>query len=231
MNGTYPGGKNGAGVWQWLINHMPPHRVYIEPFAGAAAVLRHKLPALSSIALDIDAAAVETLSALPLPNLRVIHGDALTFLRSYPFTGEELVYCDPPYLFGTRASGRRGLYRHEFGEVEEHRALCARLQELPCAVMVSGYHSAEYDEWLRGWRRDRFRTTTRGGRTAWEYVWLNFPEPLELHDYRYLGQGYRERERIKRKKTRWARRWAEMPAQERYAILSALHELYGGGRG
>jgi DNA adenine methylase len=30
----YPGGKSGAGVYQTIINLMPPHTVYIEPFLG-----------------------------------------------------------------------------------------------------------------------------------------------------------------------------------------------------
>jgi len=36
----YPGGKSGAGVYQTIINRMPPHRVYIEPFLGGAAIMR-----------------------------------------------------------------------------------------------------------------------------------------------------------------------------------------------
>jgi hypothetical protein len=28
----YPGGKGGDGVFQTIINRMPPHRVYAEPF-------------------------------------------------------------------------------------------------------------------------------------------------------------------------------------------------------
>ena len=39
---TYPGGKNGAGIYQRIINHMPPHKTYIEAFLGSGAVLRNK---------------------------------------------------------------------------------------------------------------------------------------------------------------------------------------------
>ena len=49
---TYPGGKNGAGIYQRIINHMPPHRVYIEPFLGSGAVMRHKRPAERNIGID-----------------------------------------------------------------------------------------------------------------------------------------------------------------------------------
>jgi site-specific DNA-adenine methylase len=33
----------------------------------------------------------------------VICGEAFEFLASYPFTGRELVYCDPPSLHETRS--------------------------------------------------------------------------------------------------------------------------------
>jgi DNA adenine methylase len=41
----YDGGKGAMGVAQWIINQIPPHRVYIEPFLGGGAVLRLKKPA------------------------------------------------------------------------------------------------------------------------------------------------------------------------------------------
>jgi DNA adenine methylase len=55
---SYPGGKSGAGVYQTIINHMPPHRVYIEPFLGGAAIMRNKRPASLNIGIDRDPAAV-----------------------------------------------------------------------------------------------------------------------------------------------------------------------------
>ena len=39
---TYPGGKNGAGVYQAIICQIPPHQVYVEPFLGSGAVMRLK---------------------------------------------------------------------------------------------------------------------------------------------------------------------------------------------
>jgi len=54
---------------------------------------------------------------------------------------------------------------------------------------------------------------------------MNFPEPLELHDYHYLGEDFRERERIKRKKLRWKNRLINMNALEKHAIMAAIAEL------
>lgn len=50
----YPGGKNGSGVYQTIINRMPPHDVYIEPFLGGGAILRLKRKARLSIGVDLD---------------------------------------------------------------------------------------------------------------------------------------------------------------------------------
>jgi len=51
---AYPGGKAGAGVSQRIINLMPPHDVYIEPFLGDAAVMRAKRPARLNVGCDLD---------------------------------------------------------------------------------------------------------------------------------------------------------------------------------
>lgn len=234
-NMTYPGGKNGAGVYQALINLMPPHDTYIEPFLGSGAIMRLKRPARSSIGIDADADVITAFSdeEIRIPNLELVHGDAIAWLEtqlSYNvpghFTPRTLIYLDPPYLRHVRAS-QAAIYRHEFTD-SQHLELLALLKRLPCMVMVSGYWSTMYAEHLKTWRTHHFPARTRGGSTATEYVWLNFPLPLELHDYRYLGANFRERERIKRKKLRWRTRLERMPALERYALLDVLADLRSG---
>jgi len=54
---------------------------------------------------------------------------------------------------------------------------------------------------------------------------MNFAEPLELHDYQYLGENFRERERIKRKTNRWRNRLETMDTLERHAIMNAISQL------
>lgn len=223
---SYPGGKNGAGVYQRLINMMPPHRTYVEPFLGGGAVMRAKRPAArASLGIDADRAPIEAARFWDVPGLELIQGDALEQLRFRRWDPHTLVYADPPYLFSTRAGGDRPIYAREFGTEGEHVALLKLLASLPCMVMVSGYPSDLYGVMLDGWRVETFQAMTRGGSMATEAVWCNFPPPAELHDYRYLGTGYRERERIKRKKARWRARLEGMPLQERYAVLSVLEDL------
>ncbi len=221
---SYPGGK--GHVYQKIINLIPPHRVYIETHVGGGAVLRNKRPARLNIAIDIDPDVIKFWSnhAIGDDNGRwqFVNGDAVTLLRAYEFQGDEFVYADPPYLMETRKQ-QRPLYRFEYTRAD-HVALLGLLAALPCKVMISGYWSQLYADALAGWHTVNFETRTRGGSWATEYVWMNYPQPTRLHDYRYLGDNYRQRERIKRKKQRWAAKWAKLDILERQAILSALED-------
>jgi hypothetical protein len=150
--------------------------------------------------------------------------DGLAFLRSYPFCGGEVVYVDPPYLSTTRRSGR--VYRYEFTE-SQHRELLEVLVRIPCQVMISGYWSRMYAETLQGWRSIQYEAMTRGGFTATEWLWMNFPEPSELHEYTYLGEDFRARERLKRLTERWVQRLGRMPCVQRRALQKALAQVEG----
>lgn len=222
----YPGGKSGSGVYQTIINQMPPHRVYIEAFLGGGAIMRLKKPAISSIGIDADAAVISGWSQ-KIQGLTLINADAISWLSAgttrFVDAPDTLIYIDPPYLMDTRSS-RRPIYRHEM-DYQQHVDLLDAVKKMHCMVMISGYFSELYQEILFGWRYITYQAQTRSGRTATEYLWMNFPEPVELHDYRYLGENFRERERIKRKKTRWTKRLESMDSLERYAILSAIETL------
>ena len=224
---SYPGGKSGAGVYQRIINLIPPHRVYIEAFAGGGAILRHKRPAACSIAVDADARALTDLESLVLSMYpcTFINGDAISFLREYAWRGDEFLYCDPPYLMSTRRSGR--LYQHEMTD-EQHRDLLSVILTIPAAVMISGYPSELYDRQLCGWSIDKYKARTRGGTMADERLWMNYRPPALLHDDQYLGRNFRERERIKRKRGRWTNRFRQLPIQERGAIFRDLAEVVRG---
>jgi len=224
---TYAGGKAGSGVYQQIINQIPPHEVYIEPFLGGGAVLLNKRPAAASIAIDCDGDVVVGWASYiaRAHGVTVICGDAISFLQSYDWKGGEFVYCDPPYLFDVRSSKRR-IYTHEFGDVGQHEQLLEVLKSLPCMVAVSGYWSSLYESVLTGWRSISFNAKTRAG-VAREWLWMNYPEPVELHDYSYLGQNFREREKITRQKRRWRARLLKMSPLQRYALLSSIAELDG----
>lgn len=254
---NYPGGKNQAGTYQQIINLIPPHSTYIETHLGSGAIVRAKRPAGRNILIDLDPGVIaafgdayrypppETTMGAPIvangdvgriarsndtgSHYELINADALAWLRAYPFRGDEFIYSDPPYLLGTRRQPRR-IYRCELSEAD-HVALLACLLSLPCKVMISGYWSELYAGMLTGWHTVNFQAITRGGSMATEWLWMNYPRPVRLHEYTYLGDGFRERERIKRKAARWAARLRGMSPLERQAILAALEDLEESPRG
>ena len=151
-------------------------------------------------------------------------GDGTAFLRNYPFHGGELVYADPPYLHATRRE--HCLYRYEMTD-QQHEMLLRILLRLPCLVCVSGYWSELYAETLSAWRSCSFQAQTRRG-VVTEWLWCNYPAPTALHDYRYLGKDFRERERIKRMTTRWVKRLQAMPILQRQALQAVLAQVDNG---
>lgn len=226
---TYPGGKEGAGVWQRIVNHMPPHVVYVEMFAGGGAVLRLKEPAEDTLAFDVDEKALAELEATyraQRPDagerVRFLGADSLDWLRkSGGVIGPGvLIYADPPYPLSARRTDRTR-YARDLTD-EEHVEMLERLTATAARVMVSGYRCPIYDAWLSDWTRIDYEAMTRGGVMVPESLWLNFRPPQRLHGYARVGTCYRERERIKRKRKRWLANFAELDDLEREAIFSDL---------
>jgi DNA adenine methylase len=218
----YPGGK--FRCYQKLINLIPPHRVYIETHLGGGAVLRHKAPAELNIGIDRDHRVIEKFSTGFDSSYIFLTEIAEAFLKSYRFRGDEFVYMDPPYWPETRRSPRSP-YRFDYTKAE-HIALLGILKSLPCRVMISGYGNQVYDRELQCWGRYSFGGTSHTGRRQ-EAVWLNF-RPSVVHDNRYLGETFRERQSIQRKRARWVSRFRrEVPALQ-HAILNDLSAAFAG---
>lgn len=209
-------------TFQKLINLMPPHDVYIETHLGGGAVIRNKKPARRNIGLEIDPKVIEMWSEEEKRGLEIIQTDAVNYLKSYKFTGNDLIYCDPPYLRETRRRKRK-FYKFEYS-FEQHVELLEVIKTLPCMVMISGYESDLYKEMLKGWHIHTFQSKTSIG-VATEWLWMNYPPPSQLHDYRFLGDNFRQRERLKKKKENWVSRLKSMPVLERQALLFAIESM------
>lgn len=225
---TFVGGKNGAGTYQRIINLIPPHRVYIEPFVGTGAILRHKRPAGRSVAIDLDPGAIDALADGPacrLPQLELIVGDGVEYLRHSQLCSspDTFVYADPPYVRSSRRDPGRDYYDHEWTDAD-HERFCKILKPLTCRTMVSGYSAEPYASQLVAprWWATTYTATTRGG-PATETLWTNYRTPPHfLHDYRYLGETYPDRWRIHKRQRSWLRMLAAMPPLERRAMLAAV---------
>lgn len=217
----YPGGKGGAGVYQTIINLMPAHEIYIEPFIGGGNIYERKKPALASIVIDADATVIAHWKKHATASTTVIHGDAVPELAKMKWTGKELIYCDPPYVMASR-SGRK-IYQHEMTD-QQHRDLIALLLTIPAAIVISGYANEIYDTALKNWHRVEFQAMTRGG-VRTEVLWMNYTPPAVPSELTYIGDNYRERQRIKRKTQRWAEKLRKLPPAEQAAIMEVLQLL------
>jgi DNA adenine methylase len=230
--GSYPGGKAGAGIYQRIINQFPPHDTYTEAFAGHAAVLRHKKPAGSNVAIDVDSICLQELASLnpaPPSGTEYICGCAVAILSASgrAWSKRDLIYLDPPYPFESRAGAGRQIYRHEFGTIEQHHELLRILSSLPATIAISSYPNTLYDQALQGWRKIEYRANTRGNNAQIEVLWLNYPEPVELHEYTYLGDNKRQREVLRRRIRRWQLRLARMTPLDRLAMVAAISDYRG----
>lgn len=224
----YPGGKGKC--FQQLINLMPPHRVYVESHLGGGAVMSKKLPAERSIGIDIDRRVIERWQAQePDAGYEFVCADAVSFLLQLNLQGDELVYADPPYLLSTRRKAR--LYRHEYTD-DDHERLLDTLTNLRCMVLLSGYDNPLYRRRLGDWHRTTFKANTHVGLRE-EVVWMNFDPPAVLHDGRYLGNTFRERQVAKRRCANLERKVSALDPRERAELLRALNRRFGaemGGR-
>lgn len=221
-----------------LIERIAGYRI-IEVGAGEGLWVKAlRLSGVDIIGIDRSQAAIGLCLDLAQGNsthLTLLHDDALDLLPSMTTMMESvklidqadtLIYADPPYLAETRKGG--DLYQFEMSDTV-HERLLHLLVGLPSMVMISGYRAPLYDKMLAGFHRVDYEAQTRRGPAA-ESLWMNFAPPVALHDYSHLGDDYRERERIRRKKARWAAKIARMDRQERLAIMDVLTSASSGER-
>ena len=88
----YPGGK--GKTYQHLINLMPPHKKYIEPFLGSGIVIKNKLKAKINIGNDINKNCIDNVTGIQ--NAILLNMDAIQLLEEDKLCKDTLIYCDPP---------------------------------------------------------------------------------------------------------------------------------------
>lgn len=215
----YVGSKAASGASQRIVSMLPAHSMFVEAFAGSASVTSLCRPAERTLLIERDPIQAAKLQASMGARAQVVCGDALRVLSASLLSPVAVVYCDPPYMMSVRSSQRR-YYRFDVDD-GWHVGFLEWARALPCRVLISGYWSELYASMLEGWRSVSFGVPTRGGRRI-EWVWANFPEPSEFHDVRFVGRSFTDRQRIKRKASRWVRMLASMPPGERAAVIAAI---------
>lgn len=221
---TYPGGKGASGTYQTIINQIRPHETLIIPFVGNCAILRNICRSANTICYDADPRIINYWNQQQIDRVNFICGDGIQYLEQLadnPPKERTVVYCDPPYPISSR-KGKRKIYKYELTDADHYRILDA-INKLRCDVLISTYPNELYSSQLRPyrWTLKKFESKTRQGK-ATEYLYMNYPEATELHDYSYLGKNFRERERIKNKIKRFTNKLSKIPILERRAIIKSI---------
>ena len=253
------GGK--SYLCQRIVEQLPPHHTYVEPYGGCASVLLNKSPASVEIYNDLDGrisrlfrvlrdhgaelcrllrltsySEVEFMAAADPTNdeIEAVRRDFVRWRQSIGGRGESfsftkhrsrrgmadvvsgylsavdanlpriidrfrrvqilcrpaldvikkwdgpdtLIYCDPPYVHGTRHRGSRNVYAVEMTD-DDHRQLAEVLHGCRSKVVLSGYPSKLYTELYADWRIMTFEmpNNAAGGRKKarkFETLWMNF---------------------------------------------------------
>jgi DNA adenine methylase len=110
----------------------------------------------------------------------ILNYDAIGVIKEQD-GADTLFYLDPPYLGETRTS--KDVYDCEMSR-KEHERLLQTIQSVKGKVLLSGYRSTLYDQYLKDWRRTDFSIDNKaaGGKTKRamvESVWMNYPATLE----------------------------------------------------
>jgi site-specific DNA-adenine methylase len=221
---SYPGGKEGSGTYQNLINNIPPHQAFISGFLGNCAIMRLKKPAKRNIGIEINRKIIKRwVKPKGMLDYEIRRECFVNWIDSHYGTywsncEDAFFFLDPPYL-NTRS---RIKYESKFA-ISAHLHLLERILKFKAMVMLVGYPSKLYERMLGNWSTFTYENWTRGHSKVTEKAWCNYGiPPSELHDYQYLGKDYRDRERIKRKRSRNVRKILSLPELERAALFEEL---------
>lgn len=220
----YPAGKGAPGAWQHIINHIPPCKLFVEVMVGGGAVFKH-LSGCSIAINDIDRSVIDQYDyASCYPEMRIFNEDYQACMERFRFVKDRAVFLfDPPYLLPTRKN-QALLYNYEWQQADHVRFLNA-IQDVPFKVMLTHPYHAMYASALHHFYRVPFTYKVRHGMMN-DLLWMNFPPPTELQDYRYIGKDFTDRQRIQRKIARELAKLKELPPIERNAIIAAINDTY-----
>jgi site-specific DNA-adenine methylase len=218
---NYPGNKSIEGLYQWIINRIPPHKKYYELFAGSAQIARRLPDTAAKVLVDCDPHIAKLLEKELGNEMTVINSYAENWLTMLPLRAckDTFVYMDPPYMIDCIPSGKK-LYRHSMSDID-HEQILAVASKVKYNCMISHPSCEIYNDMLKGWTKEhkivRYHT-----RTAKEWIYYNYPKPQVLHTYKYVGNDCWDRQRIKRKIERLTNKLIELPALERNAVISRV---------
>lgn len=218
-NSSYFGGKAGSGTYQNIINQIPKCDIYCEPFLGGAGIVRNLSLPTKVFLNDLDSGLIDNFNFTAVQSEVSLSSVDYRVIVSAVDSISTVVYFDPPYLFSTRKS-KRPIYKFEFSD-KDHIDFLSYVRSLKSKVLISHYQNHLYDQALSDWRYIDFQSMTRSG-LAWERLYMNYCEPTILQDYRYIGENFTDRQRIKRQNARLLAKINSLPHHQKTSLLLDL---------
>ena len=119
-----------------------------------------------------------------LRRVQIENRPALEVIKRFDYENV-FMYLDPPYLLNTRAGKQ---YKHEMSDTE-HEELLKAIVNSRAKIMISGYESDLYNEYLKKWHKATFNSCAEHGKKRIEVVWMNYQKgQMTLKDYVTRGQ-------------------------------------------
>lgn len=219
---NYFGGKAGNGTYQFIINQIPKVEMFIDAMCGNLGITSNlKLPSIT-VLNDYDSCITDKLSQYSSDNIIVKNCSYWDLIDNYDNDGHnKIFYFDPPYLKSSRKSST-DIYKFEWSD-EDHKKFLSRAMIVKSNCMISHYPCSLYDEALKNWRKLTFKSMTRQGLIT-EAIYMNYPQPKILQDYRYIGKDFTDRQRIKRKMLRLQSKISMLTMDERMLLKQWLSD-------
>lgn len=90
------------------------------------------------------------------------------------------MYLDPPYVLGARAGKQ---YKHEMSDAE-HEDMLKKILQSKAKIMLSGYESDMYNEYLKEWNKKTFDSCAEHGKPRKEVIWMNYSDmQMSFNDF------------------------------------------------
>lgn len=208
----YTGHKKIPGVFQKIINEVPAHTHYLEPFGGTGII--GKLLPVTTVKHfnDLNKNLHICYRRIPGDTVIVTKQNAIDILQSGPYSSagtDTFIFCDPPYLHCTRA--QPNLYKYEMTDTD-HIQFLAAVKLLHCKIMIVHPRCELYDNALQSWRTIELKIRYNR-KTSHEKLYMNYL-PGSLQTYRYIGKDCWQRQAYKRKSVRHSRKSIPIPFEE-----------------
>lgn len=111
-----------------------------------------------------------------LRKVQIENRPALEVIERFNYSNV-FMYIDPPYILGVRAGKQ---YKHEMSDSDHEEILKTALQS-KAKIMISGYESDMYNDYLKGWNKVCFSSCAEHGKPRTEVVWMNYQKYMQMN--------------------------------------------------